>query len=236
MSKTIIVGIEFNSRSKPNNHWQVGLTQSWIEYRMSIFMKYTLQSLKKQTNQNFTALIHYAEISENIVLQTLNRYEPLPSNIQFVPNYRRSMEIQENISFGCDDLYLVRLDCDDTYRKSFIQQLHDYTPQPDTCALINQAGYIYDSVNHRIAAVTTPSPPFYTWIFKRDEYLAGKYYPSPNGHGGVIMNKHEILTTDRKRNYMIVVHERNTANQEWLSFADFESNPKKVNAVLKKFI
>lgn len=234
-TKKIIIGIEFNNRSKADNRWKVGLTKSWIEYRMSIFMKYTLQSLKKQTNQKFTALIRYAKASEGMINQTLKKYKPLPSNIRFVSN-EHYLNTKKKLTNGCKYLYLVRLDCDDTYHKSFIRQLHDYQPKPDTCALINQKGYVYDSLRHRVAAITKTSPPFYTLIYKPDEYFQGKRYSLPGGHPAVIKLKHEILNKNGKRNYMVVVHQRNTLNQRMLTRRNFESNRMKVNAVLKRFI
>ncbi|MDO3676162.1 glycosyltransferase [Paenibacillus ehimensis] len=234
-NKKIIVGIEFNNRSKPNNRWKVGLTKSWIEYRMSIFMKYTLQSLKKQTHQNFTALIRYADESEPLIRQTLAKYAPLPKNIRFVPE-SLYLQTQKKLADGYKLLYLVRLDCDDTYHKSFIRQLHNYKPKRGTRALINQKGYIYDSLRRRIATVKKSSPPFYTFIYKTSEYFNGKRYATPRGHSSVIQHKHEILTKKGKRNYMVVVHERNTLNQRLLSKKNFKSKPSKVKAVLKKFI
>jgi len=234
-AKSIIVGIAFNSRSRTGTEWEIGLTKPWIKYRMSIFMKYTLQSLKKQTNQEFAALIRYAEASEDLIRETLDQYEPLPNNIQFIPG-KKNIEIQKTLSRGCENLYLVRLDCDDTFHKSFIQQLHDYKPKPGICALINQEGYVYDSLNHRIASVIKPSPPFFTWIYNAEEYFNGKRYNVGGTHGTVIQYPHEILTNKKKRNYMIVLHERNKINQKMLMLDTFEEKPTKVNAILENFI
>jgi hypothetical protein len=232
--------IQFNGRSEKvirsekNQLWKVGLSKEWIEYRIDIFMKYTLQSLKKQTNQNFTALIKYASASEDLVLKTLAKYEPLPDNIRFIPRSRK-IRNQKLLAAGSEDLFLVRLDCDDTYHKTFIQQLHDFNPKPDTIAVVNQAGYIYDSTTHRMASVTMPSPNFYTWIYKTEDYFNGKRHIAPGGHKGVILNKYEILNP-RKRNYMIVVHQQNTKNQKLLAQYDFETKRSKVNAILNSFI
>lgn len=234
-TKKIIIGIEFNNRSKPDNDWKIGLTKSWIEYRMKIFMKYTLQSLKKQTNQKFSVLVRYAKDSESIIKRTLKKYKKLPSNIQFVSN-DLYLETQKKLTKDCKYLYLVRLDCDDTYHKSLIQQLHSYQPKRKTCALINQQGYVYDSSRHRIATVKKSSPPFYTLIYKASEYFNGKRYKLPGGHPSVIKLKHEILNKKGKRNYLIVIHQRNTLNQRMLSKKNFVSNRAKVNAVLKRFI
>jgi hypothetical protein len=231
--KNIIVDIAFNSRSSDIG-WPQGLTEPWITYRMSIFMEYTLNSLKKQTNQNFTALIRYADATENIIVLTLKKYDPLPGNIRFIPD-SSNIEIQCMLSEGYDELYLVRLDCDDTYHMTYIQQLQDYTPKPDTCVLINQTGYVYDSLDHRIAAIRRASPPFYTWIYKTEDYFyRNKRYI--RGHRRVKKYNHEILTTDENRNFLIVLHERNTSNQKMLSKYEFKSEPSQVNAILNNFI
>ncbi|OXM83450.1 glycosyltransferase [Paenibacillus rigui] len=233
--KKIIIGIEFNNRSTRGKEWRIGLRKSWIEYRMSIFMKYTLRSLKKQTNQNFTALIRYADRTEQLIQQTLMKYKPLPRNIRFV---RESLYIptQRKLCRGYPYLYLVRLDCDDVYHKSFIQQLSKFHPKPGTQALINQRGYVYDSVRHRIANITKYSPPFYTLIYRTKAYFQGKRYRLPGGHTAVIRLKHEILNKKGKRNYMVVVHRRNTLNQRLLAKGKFTKNRSKVRAVLRKYI
>ncbi|QMV40795.1 hypothetical protein FPL14_05930 [Cohnella cholangitidis] len=205
-----------------------------MAYRMSIFMKYTLQSLLKQTNQSFTALIRYAEATEDAIVPLLNSFDPLPGNIRFIP--RRS-KVKEQIirTAGVEDLYLVHLDCDDMYQRSFIQQLHDFKPRKKTRALINQHGYVYDSVNHRMAAVTMPSPPFYTYIYKAEEYLQGTRYKA-QGHRNVIRSfEHEILTDKKNRNFMAVVHERNKLNQKLLTRYKFERDRSIVDTILRKF-
>lgn len=234
-SKKIIIGIEFNNRSTRGDVYKVGLTEKWIKYRIGIFMKYTLKSLKKQTNQNFTALIRYTESTESIIKEILQKHKKLPENIQFVPE-GEYIATQKKLIGDAKYLYLVRLDCDDTYSKTFIQQLHDYKPKEGTRALVNQSGYIYDSLRHRIATVKKSSPPFFTWIYKSANYIRGLRYKTKDGHSGVTKHKHEILTKNGKRNYMVVVHSRNTLNQRLLANKNFVKNRSKVNAILKKFI
>ncbi|MGM0876113.1 MAG: glycosyltransferase [Bacillota bacterium] len=233
-TKKIIITIEFNSRSDNHDDYKIGLTPEWINYRMSIFMQYTLKSLINQTNQNFITLIQYAESTEKLIKQALAIYEPLPDNVQFVPHKSHNDQIKEQIS-GYQYLYLVRLDCDDTYHKTFIQQLIDYQPKKSTQALINQNGYVYDSINNRIAPFRHFSPPFYTLIYKTQDFINGKRYKF-NGHGKVITLKYEILTKNKKRNFLIVIHRRNTLNQKLLKRTKFESNCLKVLKIVKKFI
>lgn len=233
LTKRIIFGIEFNSRST-RPEWKIGLTAGWIHYRMSVFMKYTMKSLRKQTNQDFAALIQYADCTEPLIKLELSKYEPLPENIQFV----RASEYQQNIMkwiTGFDRLYLVRLDCDDMYHKSIVQQLVDYRPKSSTQALINQKGYVYDAVRKRFAAIDSQSPPFYILIYKVEEYMTGKRYSIPGGHRRVIRLKHEILTRKGNRNYMIVVHKRNTLNQNLLRKAVFRTNRTKLDQILGNY-
>lgn len=235
MTKTIVVEIEFNNRSNRGGVYKIGLTPQWIKYRMAVFMKFTLQSLLKQTNQNFHAFIRYTERTEAIVRAALAKYPKLPANIRFVAENKYQDKLRKTVG-SSPYLYLVRLDCDDTYHRTYIDQLHKYKPKAGTRALINQAGYIYDSVRHRIATVSKSSPPFYTWIYKSERYFGGFRYKTVDGHSGVIKHSHEILTTAGKRNYMVVVHKRNTLNQRLLNRHKFIASKTKVNAILSKYI
>lgn len=235
MTKAIVVEIEFNNRSNRGGVYRIGLTAQWIKYRMKIFMKYTLQSLLKQTNQNFHAFIRYTERTEAIIRAELAKYPKLPANIRFVAENKYEEKLRKTVGAN-PYFYLVRLDCDDTYHHAFIDQLQKYMPKSGTRALINQAGYIYDSTRHRMATVSKSSPPFYTWIYKSEQYFSGFRYKTVDGHSGVIKHKHEILTTAGKRNYMVVVHNRNTLNQRLLNKTNFISNRAKVDAILSKYI
>lgn len=230
LTKKIIFGIEFNSRSGFKPKYKIGLTAGWIRYRMSVFMKYTLQSLKKQTNQDFVALIQYADSTEDLINQELRKYEPLPENIQFLPRSSYQAKMMELIT-GFDYLFLVRLDCDDMYHKSMVQQLKNCNPKPNTQALINQNGYMYDAVRKRISPAHFKSPPFYTLIYKVEEFMQGRRYRTPGGHRSVIRMKHQILTSKGNRNFMIVIHKRNTLNQLLLRKKSFRKTPKTMEIV-----
>ncbi|WP_164775533.1 glycosyltransferase family A protein [Paenibacillus glycanilyticus] len=234
MTKAIIVEIEFNNRSNKGGVYRIGLTPQWIKYRMSIFMKYTLRSLLKQTNQSFHAFIRYTERTKGIIRAELAKYPKLPPNIRFVTDKQYGEKLRRTVG-ASSSFYLVRLDCDDTYHRTMIDQLHKYKPKQGTRALINQAGYIYDSVRHRMATVSKSSPPFYTWIYNSEQYFGGFRYKT-DGHGGVIKHRHEVLTKSGKRNYMVVVHKKNTLNQRLLNRHTFISNKAKVDAILGKFI
>lgn len=224
----IIIGIEFNSRANG-----ISRTKEWIDYRMSIFNKFTLQSLKKQTNQDFLVLVRYAEKTKDLVQYALSKYPSLPKNIQFIENQKYEDIIRENLR-GYQYLYLVRLDCDDVYHKTFINQLHEYKPKKDTRVLINQKGYVYDYINNRIGNWYYVSPPFYTLIYKVGNYLAGERIPILRGHCTVIKNPHEIIN---KTNYCVIVHEKNLVNKfDNHRRGRIITDTQEIKAILKDFI
>lgn len=200
MKRKIVISIMFNIRGI-----SVEETKEWINYRLKIFMNYTLESLQNQTNQEFITFIRYKQSTENLVMDALKEYTLLPENIQFVRNNECNEKLAEEIK-NYEELFLVRIDSDDMYHKEFIQQLHDYKPKSSTEALINRTGFIYDTVNELLGNYYDPSPPFYTLIYNTKKYLNGKRYKLPMGHTAVKKLKHEVLDG---KNYMVVVHEKN---------------------------
>lgn len=232
-TKRIIIGMSFNTQPFNDKRF----TEEWIEQRIAIFMNYTLQSLKAQTNQNFVALIKYHDKTKSLIEKTLSKYRPLPDNIQFVSQNKYESKIIEYIK-GYDYLYLVRLDCDDMYHKTFIQQLFDYRPNINTKVLVNQKGYVYDSILKGLSKTEIKSPPFYTLIYKVSDYLDGKRYKMPGGHPYAIKLPHEIL---KKRNYVIVVHSNNTSQNTSSAFKRAKEHQKildkdKIQNILKNFM
>ncbi|WML35815.1 glycosyltransferase [Clostridium sp. OS1-26] len=203
--KKIIIVSRFNnvpSKSK------IALTKKWIDTRMDIFMNYTLHSFKAQTNQDFTSYLLYNKTTEDLVQNSISRYKKLPENVKFVSSNLYSVKLKEEIK-DFEYVYLVRIDCDDMYHISYVQQLADFEPKSETKAIINQKGYLYDSVGKRLADYFSKSPPFYTLIYKSKEYINGLRYTLPGGHPGAIQLPHEIID---KRNFVYHVHSTNTPN------------------------
>lgn len=188
--------------SKTSN---VRLTKQWIEGRINIFMNYTLKCLKAQTNQEFIANIMYEDCTEDIVQKALGKYNTLPDNIQFCKKSDNKSIIKKAID-DYEYLYLVRLDSDDMYHKSYIQQLYDYNHKDSTQVLINQNGFIYDSMNNKIVKCHCESPTFYTLIYNTKDYLSGIRYKLIGGHPGAIKLSHEIISN---YNYIWHVHSSN---------------------------
>jgi hypothetical protein len=210
--KKIIINIVFNMlrtvHHQPRPELHRVLRKNWITYRMEIFMKYTLNSLLNQTNQDFIALVRYEDCTEQLIKDALDKYNPLPPNINFIKNSEIEQQILNNIH-GEDYLYIVRIDSDDLYHKMFIQKLHNYNHDEKVKVLINQQGYIYDSINKRLATYSKESPPFYTLVYKTKDYIEGLRHPLPK-HKYAIKLPHQVLDG---KNFIVNVHSKNTSSK-----------------------
>lgn len=228
--KTVVIWSDFNTLPFSDKRFK----KDWIEERIRIFMRFTLKSLKAQTNQDFLALIKYEDKSEKIVSDALSHYPKLPANIRFVPKSEYEKKVIERIK-GFEYLYLLRLDSDDMYHKSFIQQLYDFKHDISTEAIINQNGYIYDSLKNQLARFPHKSPNYYTLIYEAKDYLAGKRYRIPGGHPNVIkLLNHEII---KKPNYIRLVHSINDSSTFRLANKKNIINDKnKIKEILSNFM
>ncbi|MCM1989300.1 glycosyltransferase family A protein [Oceanirhabdus seepicola] len=219
-------------------------TKEWIEYRISIFMKYTLQSLKAQTNQEFIAVIQYHDRTENIVQEALRKYPKLPTNVKFLKksNYKEHVR---NTIMNYDYFYLTRLDSDDMYKRTHVQFLHDYNPKENTLVLINVNGYLYDTKLKQLLKFHHGSSNYYTFIYNTKKYLSGIYnqakYIPVNGHKGVINLPNEII---REKNFIRTIHSKNTLEYDlnpgyhklWLNHKNHIKDKRKVRRILFDFM
>lgn len=206
MRKKTIVQIIFNAWA-PKSLKEQGaqLTEKWIKERLAIFDHFTAQSLRVQTDPNFDVLVVYDPRSEEIVQEALKGYH-FPHQFSFICKGKLDEEINKRIE-GSEYFYLVRLDSDDMYHHQFMEKINRHEPDGQTEMLIAQDGYLYDAIHHRLARIHYPSPPFYTQIYKTEEYLAGKRYQL-KGHQSVIHFKHQIIEGAQ---YVVVIHSQNTS-------------------------
>lgn len=204
---TYIIQIHFNDLD-----WNKDiprLTKEWIMHRMDIFMNYTCKSLKNQTNQDFEAFVLYDPLSEENIKETLALYDPLPSNIHFIPKVLGLKTMKKNIA-SYENVYFTKLDSDNMYHKSYIQFLHDYTPKENTLFLAFSKGYTYNALNGDLATYTAVHEYFYTRVFKSSEYPQKLSIKIPIGGKEEARHiPHEVITVPM---FMIVCHDSNVTN------------------------
>lgn len=238
-SRTIIVNSMFNVNPHPLNPKEV-YTLEWIRDRIKIFQEFTLKSLKLQTNQNFNSFVCYQDSTDEIIRAELNRYDPLPDNVHFVMKSKYYEEIKKYLQ-GYDYVYFVRLDSDDAYHKSYIQQLYDYKLKEGTVSLINRSGYVYDSVNKEIGKAYCKAVTFYTFIYKVKDYLKGAIFNSDftdvdNEQYIALKVPHEFI---EKRNYLWHVHNKNVItnfNSWFIQLDDVTKDSETINNILSEYI
>lgn len=228
MKRKVVIEINFNNYGMNPER----LSREWLEDRIRIFQNLTLRSLKKQTNQNFLAVVKLAGGCSDLVEEILAQYKPLPANVQFGTSIESKRRMEAYIE-GAQELYIARLDSDDLYHKSFVQQLHDYKPKPGTVALVNTHGYTWDRVNGLMEKSYHPCMAFYTFIYSVPDFLSGYRVQIPNGggHKNVILLPHEIFDG---RNYVNVIHNSNFSVKK-LQKKEILS-PKEMEQVLSQFM
>jgi hypothetical protein len=241
LRKKIVINSNFNVVGVVPNRNEI-ITKEWIDYRMELFMKYTMKSFKNQTNQNFIYLLKYDESTEELINNALGKYESLPDNIQFVTGDLFKKKILEDID-NYDYVYLTRIDADDMLRIDYVNQLYDYSPKEGTAVLINQNGYIYDSNKNNILKISYLCPPFYTLVYA-SQVIKKKInnYAIAAGHIPYYNLPHELMA---EYNYIWHIHGKNTLNP-YRRFCDgygldidmnnLIKDESSVNEILKSFI
>lgn len=238
-NKTVIITSLLNVKPYPKNSKE-RYTVEWIKYRIKVFQEFTLKSLKLQTNQNFNFFLCYEDATDEVIKSVLNKYDPLPSNVHFIMKSKYYEEVRKYI-LGYEYAYFVRLDSDDAYHKSFIQQLYDYKPKSGIVSLVNRSGYIYDSINKEIAKCYCKVVTFYAFIYKVEDYLNWRIYnldftDIDNEQYVSLKIPHEFV---ENRNYIWHVHNKNTITtfDNWFTQIDDRTKDIKViNNILSEYI
>lgn len=207
MKKAMIIFSNFNTAALGlNTQFNIDiLSKEWIRNRLGIFMKYTRKSLEGQDNQNFINFIAIHPQTKDFIYECLKEYRPLPSNIIFTDN--RQVEINQYIK-DYDYVYLTKLDSDDMYHPTYISQLYEHKPTDSKAVIINQKGYILNDLTQEIAHYDTQSPPFYTQVFKVEDYLSVYQYYVEISHVYIYKLPYDAIAN--RKNFIVVAHGEST--------------------------
>lgn len=226
MKRLVVITSKFNimtgdrnkAYSKTENE---RFDKEWITNRMSIFMKFTAQSLMNQSDQRFIALYAYEDATESYINEELSKYPKLEDNIIFIKKTEYMKKLDE-ITEGYDMLLLSRLDSDDLYRENFVKNLMEHDIKDETEELLCQRGYIYDSVNNRLAEYYHKQFTFYTFIYRLGEGT-NKFSSLSVSPMELLIDFSHFRTIDYNyeplmgRNFMFMIHKNNSDSK----FADY---------------
>lgn len=161
--------------------------QEWYDHRAEIFIKYTLLSLKNQTDKNFLFWVCFrpeekTNPTTKKILEALDKshidYRATFHGINFtddkVPERNKDLPkrldnmLMEIPKYECP-IYETMLDSDDTLHKDFVKNIKEI-PSEFKGAIILKEGYIY-STKDRLAKWHNPtSNQNYTIMFPKDIY------------------------------------------------------------------
>lgn len=217
--RKIIISSKFNIMTGNRNftygrNEHLRKNKEWIDNRVDIFMKYTGKCLMEQTNQDFTAVYVYADETEEDIKSAFSRYPKLNSNIIFVKKSEYEETI-DNLSSDVDELFLVRLDSDDLYKKDIVEKLHNIEVDDSIEGLICRKGYMYEGLSNRLAKYYHKNFTFYTLIYRlnNEEVKYSSLDVTPYellvdfSHGRI--DDYNLLEL-QGRNYIFNIHGTNT--------------------------
>ncbi len=200
--------------------------KDWLQYRLNIFKKYTLQSLLNQEYKDFAVWIRYCEDFKEDVKEFNNYLRTL--QIKFLFTY-----FKNGIDYETDDLYdyvkdseLVietRIDSDDMYHKSALKEVISQTLSEKQIYTF-QDGYLFQESTQRLFNYKGSSAPFYTCVYPTsiftDQKLKKEYYPFlPEAE------RFEELKKLSDNKYVVVVHDKNDSRytSDWVKQRNVQS-------------
>ncbi|EQK43167.1 rhamnosyl transferase family protein [[Clostridium] bifermentans ATCC 638] len=211
----MVIDIPFNVPENPfwpgfkdvyNDSKKLSQTKEWIEYRIEIFNKYTLRSLKNQTNQNFKCIMRYTKETEEIVFNSLSKYDKLPDNVIFTSD---GDETIYSLIQGYDYIYHIRIDSDNMFSKDYIDILYKTPYYEELECILCKNGYMYEIEGDRLASMEHGSPSFYALVYTVDDFYFGFRHNTEPDHWGAANLTHKVIDT---HSYLVIVHEKNVSN------------------------
>ena len=168
-------------RSYMNEDWPCGhgrfLTPEWLRYRIGIYLRYTVPSLLKQTDQNFRVWLDCRPGSE----KELEPYMLALEEAKVLVTFDRGAKYIHSLPGAPSHVHVMRIDSDDLYSTKAVEIVRCL--QGDALAAQFYEGYIW-LVPHRILyPMRHRSPPFY--CFKAEVREDGPYIPPHQGHDSV---------------------------------------------------
>ena len=155
-------------RNPENDPMKRILEEGYLEQRFNIFEKFTLQSIKQQTNQNFTWLILFHKQTPK---KFLERIKQLKKEFDFIDLY---FEDDERFSFSdyynSNEYYITtRIDNDDMIENDYIARVQQYANQNlHECVLSFDKGIKYDINLNKKYAYERKDNHFLSMIGKKE--------------------------------------------------------------------
>ena len=141
---------------------------AWVARRIDVYRRYTLHSLARQTDGDFTIWLDCREHTQ----EQLAPYLPSLTQAGVVVTFDRGRALLASLPNRCSHFYITRIDSDDMYGPDAIKQIRRLHGAARASQFYR--GYIHDIFTNSIARIMLPSPPFYTLRFQRGEIVSAE--------------------------------------------------------------
>lgn len=223
----------------------------WFKRRIELYNKYTLQSLKKQTNQDFIIWLQFRkEEKENPLVKDIDIshktvmtfggiciWDDRKENEEEGLLERLSESLTSFKEIVNEPVRLVNLASDDMYSEEVLQSVAE-EPFQHGVALTHRKGYVYSTDDRLAEWNPTTHPPFHTIMYDKEVFL------DPQKHFDFIKGykSHEFVPEvfrERKmpdRRFMVLTHNANISTQWSHPFRQNEIySESEKNKILTKF-
>ena len=199
-------------KNPENNPMNRILEEDYLKERFSIFEKYTLPSIKRQTNPNFIWLILFHKKTPNIFIKKI---QELKEQFSFMDLY---FDDGESFSFWeyCnsqkeDTKYFVttRIDNDDMFAEDYIARIQNYADRNlHECILSFSKGIKYDLSTKKQYEHERKDNHFLSMIGTKEECIL-QY-----NHAKIFESGKEIVMLDSNMPmWTEIIHESNVTNR-----------------------
>ncbi len=202
---------ECKLKNPDNNPMNRILDEDYLEERFTIFEKYTLQSMARQTNQNFTWLILFHKKTPD---KFKRRIQQLKKEFYFVDLY-----FDDNDKFSFLDycnrkenskwFVTTRIDNDDMIAEDYIDRIQKYVNNNlRTCVISFESGIKYDLKSRKKYKYNRKDNHFLSMIGSKENCIL-QY-----NHAKILSSGKEIVFLDsNKPMWVEIVHDSNVTNK-----------------------
>lgn len=199
-------------RNPDNNPMNRILDEDYLNERFDIFEKYTLQSIKRQTNQNFEWIILFHQDTPNIFKKKIQK---LKNEFKFIDLYYSDnqsfnfLEYCNSKNESANYFITTRIDNDDMFADDYIDKIQDYADNNfHECILSFEKGMKFDLLSQKKYEFERKDNHFLSMIGTKEECIL-QY-----NHAKIFDSGKEVVMLDSfKPMWIEIVHESNVINR-----------------------
>lgn len=223
------------ARQPESNLLEKNLESEYLRKRFEIFRRYTLPSIKQQTNQNFDWIVLF---HKQTPIEFLEQIEEMKEQYgRFIPIFLQGNEmfnvneyIAEN-SNDCDFYLTSRIDNDDAYALDYIEKVQQYTQTThhiEPVILSFAQGFQYEIANNKLVPYYYLENHFTSMISTKNSIYKNIYELN---HAKILQQQSiPVVNIEQEPMWLEIIHETN-----YINHLKSQQETKQRERILKKF-